>query len=667
MGNVKWGVFLLILLIPSVLLSQNLSKKKKRKLMLAVDRLLEEESYHMAIAYLDTLAVNDSTCADLQFKLGLCKHKLRKYPTALIHFDRAHKYQRNSEYACKAPPDLFYYHAKTLYFTDKPDLALTLFSRLKGQMTRQKDRRFLKKIEEDIELCKQYIEFSSTSIDVKIDNVGENINSVYPEYAPVLSYDENTLIFTSKRKGSVGGKRDAKGEYYEDIYISKRVNNVWQVPKSISSRINTEDHDASMSLSADGTELLIYRPDDNGSIYISKQTGDDWSVPQKLNSTINTEFRETHACFSPDGKSLYFTSDRPGGLGGLDIYVAQRLANGDWGRAVNLGSPINSEQDEEGPFAHHDGITIYFSSKGHGSIGGYDIFYSRLENGTWTLPKNVGYSVNTSKDDVFFILSADGTKAYFASFKDGTFGETDIYQITYKQPDDQKHTYIKGKILACSMEDLRHVQIFAKNPETQQIVGVYRPNSRTGRFFMVFNPGKKYELDFDYKGETFHADMFTVEKNSPLEYNYGKVAIDILPPCDKNAYRAPISGHLIGRIYFNDLGYDIKRNDDLDKLAAFLSSHPEAEVAFTSHTATEGMTAELFQVANTRVKSLIYYLMQRGVVLDQLKIKILGPRFLLFEKQEKMKFNDRVEIYLVKPLSSPFKLDAEDPVSLGYE
>jgi outer membrane protein OmpA-like peptidoglycan-associated protein len=268
---------------------------------------------------------------------------------------------------------------------------------------------------------------------VKIENAGNQVNSHFHEYSPLVSADGNTMIFTSNR--SEDDYKIKSGTNFEDIYIARKSGSAWGVPEKISPNINIKFHDAAASLSADGKTLFLYYEEGAGDIYTSTFEAGEWSKPVPLSRNINTPlFWETSACISADGKKLYFTSNRPGGKGELDIYVSELDDKGSWGKAVNLGGTINTPGNEDSPFIHADGVTLYFSSDGHPSMGSNDIFRSELHNGKWSRPHNMGYPLNSIEYDGFFSISADKKTGYYSTIREDGLGEADIYTIKFMDP-----------------------------------------------------------------------------------------------------------------------------------------------------------------------------------------------------------------------------------------
>lgn len=293
------------------------------------------------------------------------------------------------------------------------------------------------------ELLKNYIQNAkvlySSPTRAKVSNLGAPINTESDEYVPVITTDEATMIFTYRGEKSKGGRQNAsllpdpKGIFFEDIFMSEKILNKWSEPQPIDT-LNTNSHDAAIALSPDGTMLFIYKDDGitHGDIYISYYFGNkEFTPPQKLKGLVNSYSWEGSCSITADGRTLYFSSERPGGYGGKDIYKATLLPDSSWGNITNLGSAINTPLDEDAPFIHPDDVTLYFSSKGHNSMGDYDIFVSKmdLKDSTFKQVENVGYPINTPADDIYFVTSASGEHAYYSSARPNGIGLKDIYII----------------------------------------------------------------------------------------------------------------------------------------------------------------------------------------------------------------------------------------------
>jgi len=339
------------------------------------EEYIQYEEYLKAVPLYKVLADKFSENANFNFKAAYTMYMVAgKRDSALAYFLKAeHNVSTNFNddfEENKAPIETYLYIAKIYHANYKFDKAITYFEKFESLTEDEKSK---EQIQIYIEECKTGKEFISKPLDMAVMQVGGGINSIYDEHSPVLSADLTTLIFTSKRKGT-GDLKDKFNKYHEDIYISKLVDGKWTAPKNISPNINTEGHEASVGLSADGRTLFIYKHNHGGDIYYSNFSKNEWSKPQSLGKNVNSRHRETHASLSADGNTLYFSSDRPGGFGGMDIYKSQKKKNGKWGKAVNVGSNINTKLNEEGPYIHPDNNTLFFSSNGHKGMGGYDLF-----------------------------------------------------------------------------------------------------------------------------------------------------------------------------------------------------------------------------------------------------------------------------------------------------
>ena len=411
----------------------------------------------------------------------------------------------NLEKAYSKEPDLndiLFYLGKAYKVNYKFNEAIGYFKLADGKKTSEDNRKLIPRM---IEQCHNAKEILSDSLNFKVEltNIGAPINTEADEYVPLVPADESILIYTYKGKKSMGGLQNIYGEpdpdgaYYEDIYISSKLDNSWQEPNDLSSRINSKYHDASIALSPDGKTLFTYKDVKGGDIYISKNNKNVWYRPKPLLGDVNTKYYEGHASISLDGQSLYFISNRPGGFGGNDIYRAKLQEDDTWGEVINLGVTINSKYDEDAPFINTTGRLLYFSSKGHKNMGGYDIFYSSFEQNAWLTPINIGPPVNTTNDDNFYVISQNGERAYFSSLRKGGLGGQDIYFV---EPGIIGDKPVQALLNGIIQKDGLPIEITIKvtNNLSNEIFGTYNSDSVTGKYLIAIPPGGKYRLDFVY-------------------------------------------------------------------------------------------------------------------------------------------------------------------------
>ncbi len=369
-----------------------------------------------------------------------------------------------------------------------------------------------------LEYCKNGETAATNRTNMIIENIGPPVNTENSEYVPILNADQSILIFTYIGEKSTGGLMDAgfnpapDGQYYEDVFISYKIGEKWTDPQSIGENINTKGHDASIALSFDGQKLFIFKstPQDKGDIYVSQLKGDVWGKPERLGPTINTNAWEGSVSMSTDEQQLYFASERPGGFGGRDIYRSQKQANGEWGPAVNLGEKINTKYDEDAPFIHSDGTTLFFSSKGHTSIGGYDIFSSSNKSGEWSEPQNMGMPLNTTDDDLYYVLTPDGETGYYSSDRKEGYGQQDIYVVTPGLPGNKPVLALSvGQVLSDSVPVEASIKVM--NMENGEVQGDYKSNSTTGKYAVALPASNNYKLAIEVEGLPPHYEYINVK------------------------------------------------------------------------------------------------------------------------------------------------------------
>jgi hypothetical protein len=491
----------LLLVLVSFLIFHTVSAQKRKKpskdqtdLLGTAEYFFDDGQFLRALPNFQKLSASDTANAYYHYKMGICYlHKSDEKELAITELERAAKI--NPSLA-----DITLYIGEAYHLNNKFDLAIEAFNKY-------------------IEYCQNGKIFIQKPMDIEITNLGSPVNSVGSEYAPVISSDESTLIFTYKGERSKGGQMDDQfvpdpdGDYYEDIFISQRVGKDWLTPESISDKINTTGNDASIAVSSDGQTLFIFKSTtkDNGDIFISTLKGSEWSEPVRLGPNINSNSSWEGSCsISSDGQLLYFASDRKGGYGGRDIYVSKRDANGQWTPAKNLGPTINTEYDEDAPFIHPDGIDLFFSSRGHSSMGGYDIMYSTKRGESWSEPINLGYPLNTTEDERYYVLTASGEFGYFSSDRKGSLGEQDIYTVN---PGFAGERPVLALVVGTVTADNKpaDAKIKVTNMTTGEAQGEYASNSASGKFLIALTPGNEYKVAIEVEGMQSHIEYVNVK------------------------------------------------------------------------------------------------------------------------------------------------------------
>jgi len=606
-------------------------KKDHKK---AVEMWLYDFNYMGALNVFEELLSQDSTNAYLKFAIGDCylnhptqKIKALEYlhsaadsvtPTMVDYKFEDYK-TRLAPFGAYRMLGIAYRHN---YQFDNAIICFNKYREILGEeMTEAKN----KEIDKEIEICKTGKLLTKYPVDIEVSNMSGIINSRHPDYAPVLSADEKTLIFTSRR-GNEGDPTDPNDfMYYEQIYISdKDEKGKWSKPKSISENINEPGvHQATVGLSVDGQQLLIYSAKDNpnGDIYYTKLNGSEWVKPVAFDA-INSKASEVDACFNVDGTAIYFSSDRKGGYGGFDIYKITKLPNGNWSFPQNLGPQVNTEVDDRAPFIHPDGVTLFFASNGHASMGGLDIFQSvQDEEGKWMDPENIGYPINTTDDDIFYVTSVDGKRSYYSSYKIDGFGEKDIYMLDIlSQTEEKALTVMTGQFSIGDGSGTvpENAQIIVSDNETGDIVGIYMPNEKTGKYLFILPPGKNYNVTYEAQGYLFKSENLLVPKNS--SFSMIKKEIKLAPI---KANQSIVLNNVFFEFDSGKLTADSKT--ELEKLFALLKVNSTMRVEISGHTDSKGTKSYNSKLSKTRAVSVKKYLVKKGIEANRIEAVGYGP------------------------------------------
>jgi hypothetical protein len=516
------NVFFLTVLLFSCLCSK-LAGQTKDELEEKAYNALNDRDYALAYDLLDKLNAKYPKEMDYRSKLGIC---CLRYPEKKARAIEIFSAIRNEVKDLESD----YYLGKAYHINYKFDEAITLLKPVIEKLEAA-NKKTDKEMLEDAKLILANSENGKYLVDNKIiadiKNVGPPINTDEDEYAPCITTDESILIYTYAGKNSVGGKLNENlkpdpknGVYHEDVYIStKNSDSTWSVPKGIAS-VNTNGQDAAISVSPDGQILFTFTDKNQGDIYSSHLHGADFSKPEPLNKNINTAFWEGSCSISADGRYLYFASERPGGLGGRDIWLSEKV-DGDWGSAKNLGPQINTKYDDDAPFIHPDGITLFFSSKGHSSIGGYDIMFSLKRDNDWIEPKSMGLPLNTTEDDRYYVINSNGSKGFFSSNRAGSggLGKQDIYVVTPGILGEKPViALLKGVVYGDDKPVQAKIEVLKITQK--EYIGPYLSNKQTGKYIMALSPGFVYRLKVVSEGfESIEEDLDVESLNKFMETN----------------------------------------------------------------------------------------------------------------------------------------------------
>ncbi len=397
----------------------NSSQKKKLK---EAQAFISEGYYESALEILLILE-KEIKNPNINYHIGICYINISvNQDIAIDYLSRASEgisTEANGSYKeVQAPIETYFFLGKAYHLNNNYDMAINFFEKYKENLvSEQREER--KNAEHQIKMCETAKQMTKNPQEIERKTIGAQINTKSYEFPIAYIAEENLIVYSSTKRNNVKSTTNQ-----QNIYIAKfdEENNTWEEP------IKYIDHTCKIKANQSCQNEFFFNK--KGDIYSTKYIDGNWTEPQKLDKSINSKSNEIQACLSPTGTRLYFVSDREGGYGGYDIWYCEKFGD-KWGPAVNAGSEINTEFDEISPYIASDGISLYFSSNGHNSMGGFDVFISILFDGFWTDAENLGYPLNTSEDDVFYIISTDEKSAYYSSTKENAVGKKDIYFIRH--------------------------------------------------------------------------------------------------------------------------------------------------------------------------------------------------------------------------------------------
>ena len=482
-------IALLFILSCFVSFSQNTNPKKKtRALLKEAQFYFDGEDYFLSLQSYRQVLQLDSKNELAGVNSAICMSRLNYSLDSILFL--------SANLSSSSLPDAKYYLARIKHQQHAFDDALKLLEEylkvpLKKRLYTNAEANYL------VAMCINARSFINNPHRSIIKNMGKNINSPYADYVPVIVPDESVLYFTSKREGSSNNLKNGDNNFFEDVYVSYNRDGSWTKAENVGEPINSETNDGCVAISPDGQRMIVFRTSSDlvsGDLYVTHLgPNNKWEPLQIMSDKINSPDIETSACFSNDTSEIYFSSDRPGGFGGKDLYRIKKLPNGRWSIPFNLGASVNTPYDEDAPFMHPDGVTLYFSSKGHNTMGDYDVFKSIWdpETNLFSQAENLGYPINDVGSDIFFVLSVDGQRGYYSTARNDTYGGVDIYQVDTRFGDnalkaEEGFTFIG--------ETPCRAKIILTDVETNAEIGTFYSNANTGKFIIIFNPLKTYKV-----------------------------------------------------------------------------------------------------------------------------------------------------------------------------
>ncbi|RZL48636.1 MAG: hypothetical protein EOP00_08740 [Pedobacter sp.] len=628
----KYFIFLFCILTCSAI-AQNSPNKKAQESFEDAQQYLRQNIYDEGIKYLDEAVKADPKFQMAYIQLGDI------YRRQKIHGQAKENYRKAINSNATIDPRIYYVLGESELLTGDYAQAKANFISFQ-QKNVGADEEFINRTKKYLLDCDFAITAIKSPTKYEPINMGFYINSANRDYFPALTADGQTIIFSRVVEGN------------EDLYTSTQKNKEWLPAQPLSNKINTPNYnEGAQSISPDGKYLFFTgcnRPDGLGrcDIYVSRKEGIDWGKAINLGKTINSEYWESQPSISPDGSTLYFVSNRPGGIGSYDIWKSTLTDDGQWTTPVNLGSKINTPYDENTPFIHADGKTLYFASNGWPGFGDKDIFFSRLDDqAQFSIPTNLGYPINTFNEEVGLIVTADGTEGLFSSnIKNGGFGDLDIYH--FKLPEKVKPlpvTYVKGIVKDKDTKELLEANVLVIDLKNNSPVFNDYTSAATGDFMAVMPIGSNYSFNVDADGYLFNSQYFELKKaedNKPYEFEILLEKIKVG------------SNVTLKNIFFDTNKYELLPTSmvELNILIELLKTNANVGIEIQGYTDNVGDVKLNQKLSENRAKSVYDFLINNGIDKQRLTFKGYGETNPKSDNatEEGRKNNRRTEFLITK-------------------
>ena len=589
---------------------------------------LKDRNIEKAFSEFEEAVERDKLFSEPYFQMGRLYEQNRQFGNAILNYEKAVNAQEKTSVTEIAAQQVGQLYLKKGEYQK----ALVFLEKGIGAVTTSNQKRYKTRIDN----CKFALEAVSKPLIINPLELPKLINKFQSQYFPVMTADRETLIYT--------GNQDLD----ENLYVASIKDKIWTEPISISEKINTKENEGTATISADGRTLVFTscggkKGFGSCDLFISYKQGDNWTSPQNLGQGINSAEWESQPSLSADGRTLYFVSDRKESLGKRDIWVSKLDSTNIWKKAINLGNPVNTIEDDLSPFIHANGKTLFFASEGHVGMGGLDLYFTENQQDKWKNPENLGYPLNTFEDQVALFITADGKKAYYSLERDqeDKYRRAKIVEIEVPESLQAKFkatSFLKGVVYDAKTKQKLQADIELISLKNNELVSKISSDSQTGTYTSVLASGGDYAVFVSKKGYFFKSLNFDFSDKIGLD----KILDIPLEPIKKEAKE------ILNNIFFDTAKWDLKSEStvELDKLVALLKANPDLPIEISGHTDDVGKDNDNLILSQKRAKSVVDYLAQKGVNVLKIKAEGYGKNrpYLPNSSDENRKLNRRIEV-----------------------
>ncbi|MBC7695326.1 MAG: PD40 domain-containing protein [Burkholderiales bacterium] len=603
--------FILPIIVSVISQAQQLSSEE-------AETLFSQKRFSGVWDYFQVQLKKDSLNTNLNYKMGVCYLNSRSQKEKSIGYFK--KALAKNDLGKQKQSHTYKLLGDAYYFISDFDQAILHYEKYRSMYQGESNG----DISKELEMCKMANDLKE--LKELTANLTDNKNGSKKNRKNLYAYHETLSTLKQPSSISIPLKKTSTdiGSYGKNFYEEIQEAHYYNFKHDPKKTDTTEDiMETTIATSVDGQIILIYKDDNgNGNLYCSSLHGNEWIQPEQLSKNIINKSWEPNEFVSTNGNELYFSSKREGGFGGKDIYKCMKLSNGEWGKAINMGSRINTKYDEEAPYVFPDGVTLYFSSNRNRKKDFFDNFSSIFSDSTgWVIPQNIGYPVYKKNQN----LKNDSGS---------TIQNNDNFIATFINLQNKPITILSGTVTDKKRNIPSYIEITIANNETGEIIGIYHPSAKTGKYAFIIPPGKNQNISYESQGYLFHSENINLN-NDPNIYQLNKL-IELEPIAEGSKIK-------LNNIFFDDGKTSISSGSDIEinKLANFLTRNPTIQVEIAAYTSKKSNDDRIKQTEG-RIQSLLNYLFEKGVdkknirseIYKKTKTKISGPEVVQFKSEQ---------------------------------